>query len=39
MEDGIPATGTDVTIVGEYKPSPFGFGGYVKGVKPSAHKM
>src|SRR4051812_36502766 len=35
MEDQIPATGTDVTLVGEYKPSPFGFGGYVKGHKPA----
>jgi type 1 glutamine amidotransferase len=39
MEDQIPAQGTDVTIVGEYKPTKFGFGEYVKGVKPSAHKM
>jgi type 1 glutamine amidotransferase len=39
LEDQIPADGTDVSIVGEYKPTPFGFGGYVKGVKPSAHKM
>jgi type 1 glutamine amidotransferase len=39
MEDQIPAGGTDVTIVGEYNPTKFGFGEYVKGVKPSAHKM
>lgn len=38
MEDQIPATGTDVTLVGEYKPSAFGFGGYKKGVKPAEHK-
>ena len=25
----------DVTLVGPYKPSPFGFGGFKKGVKPS----
>lgn len=39
LEDQIPAEGTNVTIVGEYKPTKFGFGEYVKGVKPSAHKM
>jgi type 1 glutamine amidotransferase len=38
MEDQIPAGGTDVTIVGEYKPTPFGFGGYVKGRKPADFK-
>ena len=35
MEDKIPDKGTDVELVGEYKPLPFGFGGYKKGVKPS----
>jgi hypothetical protein len=25
---------TNVALVGEYKPLPFGFGGYKKGVKP-----
>ena len=30
----VPAK-TDVAFVGDYKPSPFGFGGYKKGVKPS----
>jgi len=34
MEDKIPAK-ANVAIVGEYKPLPFGFGGYKKGVKPS----
>ncbi|HEY7327465.1 MAG TPA: ThuA domain-containing protein [Gemmataceae bacterium] len=34
MEDRISAKST-VELVGEYKPSPFGFGGYTKGVKPS----
>ncbi|HXH59976.1 MAG TPA: ThuA domain-containing protein [Fimbriimonadaceae bacterium] len=29
----VPAK-ADVTLVGDYKPSPFGFGGYKKGVKP-----
>ncbi len=28
-----------VDIVGEYKPTPYGFGSFTKGVKPSAHKM
>jgi hypothetical protein len=35
MEDKIPAGGTDVELVGEYKPTSFGFGGYKKGVKPA----
>jgi hypothetical protein len=34
LEDKIPAK-ADVAIVGEYKPLPFGFGGYKKGLKPS----
>ncbi len=34
MEDKIPAQ-SKVQLVGEYKPLPFGFGGYKKGVKPS----
>jgi type 1 glutamine amidotransferase len=38
MEDKIPAK-ANVEIVGEYKPSPFKFGGYQKGVKPSDHAM
>jgi hypothetical protein len=33
MDDKIPAK-SKVDIVGEYKPSKFAFGGYVKGVKP-----
>lgn len=33
MERQIKPT-LDVSLVGEYHPSPFGFGGYVKGVKP-----
>jgi hypothetical protein len=36
-EDKIPAK-TMVDIVGEYKPSPFSFGGYVKGKKPADYK-
>ena len=38
LEDKIPAK-TNVDLVGEFKPSPFRFGGYVKGVMPSAHAM
>jgi hypothetical protein len=34
MEDRISAK-SSVEVVGEYKPLPFGFGGYKKGVKPS----
>jgi len=34
MEDKIP-TKSNVAIVGEYKPLPFGFGKFKKGVKPS----
>jgi hypothetical protein len=34
LEGKIPEK-SDVAIVGEYKPLPFGFGGYKKGVRPS----
>ena len=34
MEDRIPAS-TDVTLVGQYKPRPFKFGGFAKGVRPA----
>jgi hypothetical protein len=34
MEDKI-ADKANVEVVGEYKPLPFGFGGYKKGVKPA----
>lgn len=30
----VPEGGADVTIVGEYRPSPYGFGGFAKGKKP-----
>jgi len=30
---------SNVELVGEYKPSPFKFGGFVKGLKPSDHAM
>jgi hypothetical protein len=38
LEDKIPAM-ADVAFVGEYHPSPFGFGIFKKGVKPSDLKM
>jgi hypothetical protein len=34
LEDRIPAY-SDVALVGAYKPLPFGFGGYKKGVRPA----
>lgn len=36
MEDKIPEK-TNVEIVGEFKPTPFGFGRFIKGVKPADH--
>ena len=38
MEDQIPAR-ADVDIVGEYQPTFYGFGTFMKGVKVSDHKM
>ena len=38
LESQIPAK-ADVTLVGEYKPLPFGFGKAAKGVRPEAHAM
>jgi hypothetical protein len=38
LEDKLPAK-ADVSLVGEYHPSPFGFGTYKKGVKPTDLKM
>ncbi len=38
MEGKIPEK-SNVDIVGEYKPSKFAFGGYVKGVKPEDHQL
>ena len=35
LEDKIPAKGTDVELVGEYKPHPYAGNGFQKGVKPS----
>ncbi|HOQ86319.1 MAG TPA: ThuA domain-containing protein [Phycisphaerae bacterium] len=37
LEDKIPAR-ANVELVGEYKPSPFGFAGHKKGVKPQDYK-
>ena len=39
MEEQIPEGGPEVNHVGEFKPTPFGFGKHVKGVKPAQHKM
>lgn len=38
MEGKIPAK-SDVALVGEFKPTPFGFDKFVRGVKPSTHAM
>lgn len=38
MEDEIPAK-SEVGIVGDYKPRPFGVGGFQKGVRPSDHAL
>ena len=38
MEDKIPAR-AKVDFVGQYKPTPIGFGKHQKGVKPSDHKI
>lgn len=38
MEDKIPAR-AKVDLVGEYKPTPIGFGGHKKGLKPADHKL
>ena len=34
----VPAN-ADVAVVGEFKPSMYGFGGFIKGVKPEAHEL
>ena len=39
MEDKIPAEGTKVDIVGDFSPTPFGFGKHKRGVKPEQHAM
>ncbi len=38
LEEKIPEK-SKVDVVGEYKPTPYGFGGHKKGVKPADHKM
>lgn len=38
LEDEIPARG-EVGFVGPYHPSPFGFGGFVKGRRPEDHAL
>ena len=38
LESKIPAK-TDVTLVGDYKPSMYGLDGAVRGVKPEAHAL
>ncbi len=38
LEDKIP-TRSNVEYVGEYKPTPFGFGKFTKGIKPSDHEL
>ena len=38
LEAEIPAK-SNVELVGEYKPLPFGFGKYKKGVRPSDHAL
>jgi type 1 glutamine amidotransferase len=38
MEDRIPAK-ADVELIGEFRPRPFGFGAFAKGVRPEEHSM
>ncbi|MDA1055924.1 MAG: ThuA domain-containing protein [Planctomycetota bacterium] len=38
LELNVPGK-ANVELVGEYNPTPFGFGKYVKGVKPEDHKL
>jgi hypothetical protein len=38
MEDQIPAK-TDVEVVGDYRPTPFGHNAFAKGVKPGDHAL
>ncbi|MHC5114684.1 MAG: ThuA domain-containing protein [Planctomycetota bacterium] len=37
--DDIPDGGADVRLVGSYEPTPFGFGGFRRGVRPRDHAM
>jgi hypothetical protein len=38
LEDKIPEK-ADVQLVGDYKPTMYGFDGFIKGVKPEAHEL
>jgi hypothetical protein len=38
MEDQIPAA-SDVEIIGDYQPTPFGFGKFTAGVRPADHRL
>lgn len=38
LEEKIPAEGSKVDLVGEYKPTMYGFGGFKKGMKPADYK-
>lgn len=38
LEDKIPER-NDVTLVGEFHPTPFGFGGFKKGTKPEDYAV
>ncbi len=35
----VPEGGTRVDVVGEFKPTPYGFGNFKKGVKPADHEL
>ncbi len=39
MGDQVPAEGTNVEFVGEFKPTPFGFGNFKKGTKPGDYEL
>lgn len=39
LSDAIPEQGTKVDLVGEYRPSKYSFGGYLKGTKPSDYEQ
>ena len=39
MEGQIPEEGTKVDLVGEFKPSKYGFGGFKKGLKVSDFEL
>jgi hypothetical protein len=39
MENQLAPDGANVSLVGSYTPTKFGFGGHKKGVRPAEHKM